>query len=376
MHLDLDVAGRQVVIVGGQRAMRRAVRRYVAGGARVTAVIDGPLPPLDCRPETVRFVPLPASDDLPALLKLIGPAWLVVTVGGPFETTESETTQRIRRLAAHLRVLVTSEPVAAERGTVTLVGGGPGITSLLTVAACEALREADVVFCDRLAPTDDLGHLAPAAEIVDVGKTPYHHEISQGRIEDLMIERARLGQSVVRLKGGDSFVFGRGGEELLACTRAGIPTRVVPGVSSAIAVPAAAGIPVTHRGISHAFSVISGHVPPSPAELSALVRLRGTIVILMGVANLSPDRRRAFGPREAVRRPAGGRGRERLSDSQRTTVTTVERLAFDARRLDVASPAVVVIGEVARLGDQLAESIPLVDLRAETFSVRFVITGW
>ncbi len=308
-----------------------------------------------CQPPTI----------CPALLKLIGPAWLVVTIGGESETSASDTMQRIRGLARHLRVLTTREPSAGERGTVTLVGGGPGITALLTVAACEALREADVVFCDRLAPHDDLGRLAPGAELVDVGKTPYHHQISQGRIEDLMIERARLGQSVVRLKGGDSFVFGRGGEELLACAAAGIPTQVVPGVSSAIAVPAAAGIPVTHRGVSHAFSVISGHVPPPAEELSALVRLRGTIVILMGVANLTQivTGLRDAGCADDVPAAVVERG---FSDSQRTTVTTVQRLAFDARRLDVASPAVVVIGEVARLGGQLAESLPLVELSAGT----------
>lgn len=361
MQLDLDVTSRRVVIFGRYPAARRVIRRYVANGAKTTAVIDGPLPVPEARAETVRFVPRPRLDDRPALLRLIGPAWLVVVVGAD-EADQST----VRRLADHLRVLVTSEPAAAEVGRVTLVGGGPGITSLLTVAACEALREAEVVFCDRLAPSADLGHLAPGAEIVDVGKTPYHHQVSQGRIEDLMIERARLGLSVVRLKGGDSFVFGRGGEELLACVRAGIPTRVVPGVSSAIAVPAAAGIPLTHRGLSHAFSVISGHVPPSPEELSALVRLRGTIVILMGVANLSQivSGLRAEGLPDDLPAAVVERG---FSDSQRTTVTTVERLAFDARRLDVASPAVVVIGEVARLGDQLAESLPLVDLRAETF---------
>ena len=132
-------------------------------------------------------MPSPGPDDQAGLLRLIGPAWLVVIVGVGLRGSPPG----IRRMAAHLRIVVTTEPPAAESGTVTLVGGGPGLTPLLTVAACEALREADVVFYDRLAPTDDLARLAPGAELVDVGKTPYHHQISQGRIEDLMIERAR-----------------------------------------------------------------------------------------------------------------------------------------------------------------------------------------
>ncbi|HEY5846120.1 MAG TPA: uroporphyrinogen-III C-methyltransferase [Microlunatus sp.] len=357
MQLDLDVAGHLVVIFGRYPAAHRVVRRFAAAGARVTAVMDGELPLTGPRPETVRFVPCPEPDDQAGLLRLIGPAWLVVIV-----ESDSAQSARTRRMAAQLRIVVTTERPAAESGTVTLVGGGPGLTPLLTVAACDALRDADVVFYDRLAPTDDLARLAPGAELVDVGKTPYHHQTSQGRIEDLMTERALSGQSVVRLKGGDPFVFGRGGEELLACAAAGVTTRVVPGVSSAIAVPAAAGIPVTHRGISHAFTVISGHVPPRTEELLALVQLGGTIVILMGVANLTliVSGLRQAGLGDSMPAAVIERG---FSDSQRTTVTTVDRLAFDARRLGVASPAVVVIGEVARLGDQLADSLPLMEMR-------------
>jgi uroporphyrin-III C-methyltransferase len=357
MQLDLDVGGRKVVIFGRYPAAQRVVRRFAAAGARITAVVDGELPLTESRPETVHFLPCPGPGDQAGLLRLIGPAWLVVMV-----ESDSEQSARVRRMAAHLRIVVTTEPAAVASGTVTLVGGGPGLTSLLTLAACDALREADVVFYDRLAPADDLARLAPGAELVDVGKTPYHHPTSQGRIEDLMTERALTGQSVVRLKGGDPFVFGRGGEELLACAAAGVKTRVVPGVSSAIAVPAAAGIPVTHRGVSHAFTVISGHVSPSTEELSALVRLGGTIVILMGVANLTSivSGLRKAGLGDSMPAAMIERG---FSDSQRTTVTTVDRLAFDARRLGVASPAVVVIGEVARLGDQLADSLPLMELR-------------
>ena len=354
------MTGRRVVIFGRYPAARRVIRRYAASGARVTAVLEGPMPPVEVRPPAVRFVARPDPGDRSAVLRLIGAAWLVVLVDrrlGP----ESDTDPEVRRLAAHLRILVTTAAPAEETGNVTLVGGGPGVTSLLTVAAAEALLEADVVCYDRLAPSDDLPRLAPAAEFIDVGKTPYHHQKGQDRIEDLLIERARLGQSVVRLKGGDPFVFGRGGEELLACATAGVPTRVVSGVSSAIAVPAAAGIPLTHRGISHGFSVISGHVLPSAGELRALVELRGTIVILMGIANLAAivAGLRAAGLDDDLPAAVVERG---YSDSQRTTVTSVGRLALDARRLDVASPAVVVIGEVARFAVQSAAALPLVEL--------------
>ncbi|WP_431219975.1 uroporphyrinogen-III C-methyltransferase [Leifsonia xyli] len=180
-------------------------------------------------------------------------------------------------------------------GTVTLVGGGPGDPDLLTVAAVRALEAADVVLYDRLAPHDTLAGLAPRAELIDVGKRPGHHPIPQEEIERLLVAHALAGSAVVRLKGGDPFVFGRGGEETEACRRAGVPVRVVPGVTSAIAVPAAAGIPVTHRNISRLFTVVSGHAPLSPAELEHLAGLGGTIVILMGVTNLPPSRRDSAG---------------------------------------------------------------------------------
>lgn len=352
MQLDVDIAGRRVVVFGLYRAARRAVRRYAAAGARVTVAVPGPPPAPTEVPEGVRIAVLPADEDVPGWLRLVAPAFLVATVGlGPASATVVHT------LAADLHILVMEEPAVAERGLVTLVGGGPGSPSLLTVAACAALREADVVCYDRLAPSDELARLAPTAELIDVGKTPYHHRVSQDRIEDLLIERARRGETVVRLKGGDPFVFGRGSEELQACAAAGIAVRVVPGVSSAIAVPAAAGIPLTHRGVSHAFTVISGHVLPSAEEFAGLAALGGSIVILMGVANLTgiATGLRAAGLPDATPAAVVERG---FSDSQRTTHTTLARMADDARRLDVVSPAVIVVGEVARLGAEVTSPIP------------------
>ncbi|WP_431246522.1 uroporphyrinogen-III C-methyltransferase [Leifsonia xyli] len=238
-------------------------------------------------------------------------------------------------------------------GTVTLVGGGPGDPDLLTVAAVRALEAADVVLYDRLAPHDTLAALAPRAELIDVGKRPGHHPIPQEEIERLLVAHALAGSAVVRLKGGDPFVFGRGGEEAEACRRAGVPVRVVPGVTSAIAVPAAAGIPVTHRNISRLFTVVSGHAPLSPAELEHLAGLGGTIVILMGVTNL-PSITAGLGrfgmdphmPVAVVERGWSAR--------QRTTFGELSTILTESARAGVGSPAVIVIGEVvglARGGD-------------------------
>lgn len=350
MQVDLDVVGRKVVIFGGLVGARRALRRFLAAGATVTMVVDGSVPEPRHRLDTVRYVAQPDAGDTAGLLRLIGPAWMLITVG-----VTAELSERVTQLAGHLRLLIIEELPAAPGGGVTLVGGGPGRASLLTMEACAALGDADVIFFDRLAPTRDLAELAPAAALFDVGKSPYHHPVTQAAIQDLMIARARLGEQVVRLKGGDPFVFGRGGEEMQACLAAGVPVRVVPGVSSALAVPAACGIPVTHRRLSHSFTVISGHVPPSEGEYAALVGLGGTIVILMGIANLEQivaGLGRA-GLSTGVPAAVIERG---YSDSQRSTFTTVGQLAADARRLDIASPAVVVIGEFVSAAPRLAGS--------------------
>lgn len=233
-------------------------------------------------------------------------------------------------------------------GRVTLVGGGPGAVDLLTVRAVRALADADVVLVDRLAPHEELAALAPRAEIVDVGKTPGHHAVPQREIESMLVRYAASGAHVVRLKGGDPYVLGRGGEEVLACHAAGIPVEVVPGVTSAIAVPGAAGIPVTHREVSRLFTVVSGHAPLGDEELAHLAGLGGTIVVLMGIATL-PSLVAGLA-RHGL--PAGHpvavveRG---FSAGQRTTIGTLADIVATAARARVASPAVVVVGEVVRL---------------------------
>lgn len=233
-------------------------------------------------------------------------------------------------------------------GRVTLVGGGPGREDLLTLAAVRALADADVVLFDRLAPHERLAELAPRAELVDVGKRPGHHAVPQSEIEALLIRHALAGRHAVRLKGGDPYVLGRGSEEVLACHAAGVPAEVIPGVTSAVAVPGAAGIPLTHRGVSHLFTVVSGHQPLSETELAHLAGLGGTVVVLMGVgslpsltAGLARHGMRADMPVAIVERG--------FTSGQRTTVDDLAGIVAAAGRARVSSPAVVVVGEVVRL---------------------------
>jgi len=244
-------------------------------------------------------------------------------------------------------------PAEGSLGRVTLVGGGPGDPALMTVAAVDALREADVVLYDRLAPHDELARLAPHAELVDVGKRPGHHTLTQDRIEALLVEHARAGRHVVRLKGGDPYVFGRGGEEAATCRAAGVPVRVVPGITSAVAAPAAAGIPVTFREVSRMFTVVSGHAPLSADELAHLAglgRAGGTIVVLMGVLNLGQITQglMAHGLPADTRVGIVERG---CTPQQRTTLATLGTVLDVAAAAQVGSPAVIVVGAVVALAD-------------------------
>ncbi len=231
-------------------------------------------------------------------------------------------------------------------GSVTLVGGGPGPVDLMTMRAIRALEAADVVLYDRLGPRTAHTQYAPTAKHIYVGKRPGHHRMTQSDINASLVEHALLGRNVVRLKGGDPYVFGRGGEELDACVLAGIPVSVVPGISSALSVPGAAGIPVTHRGISTKFTVISGHDPLSSDECRALALLGGTVVILMGMGTLNQTVQSFMDAGFADQTPAAiiERG---LSEQQRITTAPLPRLAQAAHDAGCVSPAVVVIGEVA-----------------------------
>jgi uroporphyrin-III C-methyltransferase len=236
-------------------------------------------------------------------------------------------------------------------GIVSIVGGGPGDPGLITVKGLECLRRADVVLYDRLVAPQLLNEAPPHAELIDVGKEPKRHRRSQDQINALLIEKAREGKIVVRLKGGDPFVFGRGGEECQALAAAGIRYEVVPGVSSAIAVPAYAGIPVTQRGITTAFTVVAGHTAGSDSDIDwdAISRI-GTIVFLMGFEHLPEIIHRLIAHGRASQTPAALI--EQGTTIYQSVVTgTLEDIV--AKSTNVHPPATFIVGEVVRLREQI-----------------------
>jgi len=246
-------------------------------------------------------------------------------------------------------------------GSVVLVGAGPGAADLLTYRAWRALTTADVVVTDRLVPREVLDDLDPAVEVVDVGKTPGRHTLPQEEIDALIVARALAGQRVVRLKGGDPFVFGRGGEEVAACRAAGVPVEVVPGVSSALAAPALAGVPLTHRGTTTAFHVVTGHTREGAAagrdvlddvSVACVTSRAATLVVLMGVAALPAIVARLLDAGAAPGTPVAIVERGSQPD-QRVTRAALDLAAKRAEEVGVRAPAVVVIGDVA--DEQLLE---------------------
>jgi len=239
-----------------------------------------------------------------------------------------------------------------ECGKVWLVGAGPGDPELLTLKARRLLEEADVILFDRLLSPEILGWAGEGAEMIDVGKLPGRHKLTQEEINALLVEKGREGKIVVRLKGGDPFVFGRGGEEGLALAAAKVPFEVVPGVTSAISVPAGAGIPVTHRSVATAFTVVTGHEEPGKAESGLdwenLARNPGTLVILMGVKNIPDITRSLVGHGKDPDTPVAVIERG-LRPDQRVTVGNLRTIADIAKSRNVKPPAIIVIGDVVRL---------------------------
>ncbi|MFP1602680.1 uroporphyrinogen-III C-methyltransferase [Microbacterium sp. 2216-1] len=248
-------------------------------------------------------------------------------------------------------------------GHVTLVGAGPGDAGLLTLRGLRALEKADVIVADRLGARQVLAQLADdgivlAAEVIDVGKLPGHHRVPQDGINDLLVQRALRGEHVVRLKGGDPFVFGRGREEQLHCEAAGVPVEVVPGITSAVSVPAIAGIPLTHRGVAASFTVVSAH--DQLAAGGTLTRSAGdhTLVLLMGVGTLGHS---------AHVLASGARGHDcpvaiiedGYGAAERVTIGTLGTIAHLAAQRQVRSPAVIVVGEVVRLSPHAAYGEPV-----------------
>ena len=250
-------------------------------------------------------------------------------------------------------ITMESDSTDVLRGSVALIGGGPGDPELITVRGRRLLAQADVVVADRLAPPELLAELPPHVEVIDAAKIPYGRAMAQDAINEIMIDRARSGSFVVRLKGGDPFVFARGYEEVLACAEAGIPVSVVPGVTSAIAVPALAGVPVTHRAINHEFVVVSGHVAPGHPESlvnwNALAAMSGTIVLLMAVERIElfvdvllKGGRPADTPVLVVQHGT--------TSAQHTTRATLVDTPEKIRAEGIRPPAIIVVGAVAAFG--------------------------
>jgi uroporphyrin-III C-methyltransferase len=245
--------------------------------------------------------------------------------------------------------------MAIPSGKVYLVGAGPGDPDLLTLKGKKCLERADVVLYDRLVGEDLLAYTPASAELICVGKRPGKHCPDQKTIEALLIERARRGKRVVRLKGGDPFVFGRGGEEAEALKRAGIPYEIVPGVSSAVAVPAYAGIPLTHRACASSVAIVTGHNASSndgQIKWNELARIVDTLVILMGLHNLREIMNRLLAGGCEPQRPVA-LIQSGTRPSQKSVVGTVTTIADLAEREKFLSPTVVVVGEVVKLGRDL-----------------------
>jgi uroporphyrin-III C-methyltransferase / precorrin-2 dehydrogenase / sirohydrochlorin ferrochelatase len=382
--LHLDLTGRRVLVVGGGPVAARRVRSLLDAGADVHVValgtVDGfPDVPVQERAFVADDVDGAwlvlactgaVDDDVAAACERRGtwcvraddaarsPAW-VPAVARVDDVVLSVTAGRDPRRATTLRdalalqVEVGDLPLRRSRpgdGWVALVGGGPGDAGLLTLRGRRLLAAADVVLRDRLAPQVPL---PDGVEVIEVGKDPSGRSWSQRDIEGLLVARARAGSGVVRLKGGDVHLFARGSEEVAACVAAGVPVEVVPGVSSAFAVPACAGIPVTARGVAQSVSVVSAHLPPgdpgSTVDWDALARLGGTVVLLMAVGRLQAVC-------EALM--VGGRPgttpvavvQDGTRPGQQVVVTTLAWAPHDTAHL--AAPAVVVVGDVVaeRLG--------------------------
>ncbi|MDQ3591686.1 MAG: uroporphyrinogen-III C-methyltransferase [Actinomycetota bacterium] len=398
----LRLQGRRVVVVGGGQVAQRRVPTLLAAGARVRIVSPWLRPVLEGLASTGEvewsargyrsgdladaWYALAATDDAAtnAAVAREAEAARLFCVRADDATQSTAWTpasgrhggvsvavhaQRDPRRAAHVRDQVVEQlrtgDLAAPRhrarqGGVVLVGGGPGDPELITLAGRRALAEADVVVVDRLAPTALLDELPSQVEIVDATKLPRGRSAPQEAINRVLVDGALAGKLVVRLKGGDPYVFGRGFEELIACAEAGVPCRVVPGVTSAISVPALAGVPVTHRGVAHELVIVSGHLPPghesSLVDWAALGRLRGTIVVMMGVDTL---------PAIAAELIAGGRAADTpvavvqsgSTAGERRVLATLSTVADVVAAEQVSAPATVVIGDVVGVAATVAATV-------------------
>ena len=388
----LDLLGRRVVIVGGGTVAARRAKTFTEAGAAVVVIAPVVTPALAGAPVELlrrRYQPgdlseawlaVTATDD-PAVNAAVAEEAAAARIFCVRADTAAAGTARVPailhsgeltvsvnagddpRRAVELRNLIAaalqtgelvSRPVRpASTGSVALVGGGPGDPELITVRGRRLLLEADVVVTDRLAPRSLLQALDPDVEIIDCGKSAHRHNLTQEEINAVIVDRAQRGKRVVRLKGGDPFVFGRGGEEVAACVAAGIAVQVVPGITSAIAAPAAAGIPVTHRGLAADFAVVSGHRDPGRAEAGwnwpELAVGPATLVVLMGMEGLADIAAELIEHGRPADTPAVAIHRATLPD-QRVVRSTLAELPAAVKAAGVGAPSVVVIGAVAALG--------------------------
>jgi len=239
---------------------------------------------------------------------------------------------------------------------VYLVGAGPGDPELLTLKARRVIDEADVVLYDQLVGEDIIATLPESAELISVGKHAGCHTVPQERINELLVEHAKMGKRVVRLKGGDPYVFGRGGEEAMELARHGIEVEVVPGITSAIAVPASVGIPITHRECASLVSFVTGHEDPTKDESSVdwrlLAALGGTLVVLMGVSRLAQNVEALLEGGKDPSTPCAIIERGTREDV-RVITSTLDKIVERATDANVRPPAILVVGEVVRLREHI-----------------------
>jgi uroporphyrin-III C-methyltransferase/precorrin-2 dehydrogenase/sirohydrochlorin ferrochelatase len=384
----LDIAGRRVVVVGGGAVAARRVAAALEAGAAVTVVapsVTGDVAGADVvarefAPSDVDGAWLAfACTDVPAVNAAVASACeerrIFCVRADSAAGGSARTPAVLRRDGMTVAVTGGDDPLRAVAlrdaisvaldvgdlpsrparppvpgGSVALVGGGPGDPELITVRGRRLVASADVIVVDRLAPRSLLDDLPDSVEVIDCGKAAHRHNLTQAEINDVLVARAREGKRVVRLKGGDPFVFGRGGEEWLACVAAGIPVTVVPGLSSALAGPAVAGIPLTHRGLAADFTVVSGHLDPGRPvsegiDWPGLASHAGTLVILMAMDRLKLIATELVQHGRSADTPAAVVHRATLPD-QRVVRAPLAELADAAEREGVGAPAVVVIGEV------------------------------
>ncbi|MHA3704080.1 uroporphyrinogen-III C-methyltransferase [Jatrophihabitans sp. YIM 134969] len=388
LPLFVDLAGRRVLVVGAGPVGARRAHTLVEAGALVEVVapeVHAVLPAAVVHHARTFVAPdlddawlVVAATDDPAVQERIAAACddrrifcvraddatggtarvaasvtrgeVTVAVSGGDDPRRAVTLLGAVTTAVDLGTLPTRPVRAARRGHVSLVGGGPGDPELITVRGRRLLAEADVVVTDRLAPTGLLEGLPPGVEIVDAGKSAHRHNLTQAEINALLVDRARAGQRVVRLKGGDPFLFGRGGEELIACTAAGVDVTVVPGVSSAFAGPAAAGIPVTHRGVATDVTIVSAHLDPGrPADAGldwpALGTSGSTLVVLMGMDRLDLIAKELIRHGRSPRTPAAVVHRATLP-GERVVRAELADLPAAVAAAGIGAPAIVVVGPV------------------------------